>query len=116
MESKNGTTKYRAILADNNRDYLRLLACFLKETGVFCIEDYAFDGRQAYEMTLEGRPDLLVLDLIMPMLDGFAVLEELNKARYNGNTKIVMTSAVNLDFVIEKAENYNIDYVLSKTF
>ncbi|MGI5849116.1 MAG: sporulation transcription factor Spo0A [Christensenellales bacterium] len=107
---------YRTVLADNNRDYLRLISNFLTETGMFYIEDYAFDGRQAFELTMCHKPDLLIVDLIMPILDSFAVLEELSKNSYDGNTKVVMTSAVGLDFVLKKAENYNVDYIFIKPF
>jgi len=116
MDIRGNSKKYRTILADNNRDYLRLISSFLEETGMFRIEEYAFDGRQALEATLRIKPDLLIVDLIMPALDGFAVLEELNRGAYDGNTRIVMTSAVSLDFIMKKAESYNIDYIFLKPF
>jgi len=107
---------YRTVLADSSRDYLKLVSSFLNETQRFEIVDYAFDGRQAYELTKILKPDLLVVDLIMPVLDGFAVLEELGRDGYSSDTKVVMTSAVNLDFVLKKAESYNVDYVFLKPF
>ncbi len=113
---RNNNNKHRAVLADNNRDYLKLLSSFLEETGIIKIEDYAFDGRQAFEMAMNYKPDLLLLDLIMPMLDGFAVLEELIRSGYDGRTRIVMTSAVSLDFIMKKAESYNVDYIFLKPF
>jgi two-component system response regulator (stage 0 sporulation protein A) len=112
----NYSEPYRTILADSSRDYLKLVSTFLKETEKFDIIDYAFDGKQAYELTKALKPDLLVVDLIMPVLDGFAVLEELGRDGYNDRTKVVMTSAVNLDFVMKKAESYNVDYVFLKPF
>ncbi len=111
MDNRN---KYKAVLADSNRDYLKLLSSFLQETGMFAIEDYAFDGRQAYELALQHKPDLLIIDLIMPVLDGFAVMEELTKDGYEG--KVVMTTAINLDFIFKKAESYGIDYIFFKPF
>ncbi|MDD5016472.1 MAG: sporulation transcription factor Spo0A [Eubacteriales bacterium] len=116
MNLKNNETKYSAILADNNRDYLRLISGFLEETGVFDIEQYAFDGRQAFELTMKHKPDLLVMDLIMPALDGFAVLEELDRNGYAAHTKVVMMSAVGLDFILKKAESYGVDYIFLKPF
>lgn len=114
MDAKN--RKYKAVLADSNRDYLKLLTSFLDETGIFTIEDYAFDGRQAFELTMQYEPDLLIIDLIMPVLDGFAVIEELSKNNYEGKTKVVMTTAVNIDFILKKAESYGIDYIFLKPF
>lgn len=107
---------FSVILADNNRDYLRILSDFLSETKAFRIIDYAFDGRQALELVQKYKPDLLLLDLIMPLLDGFAVLEELYKSGYNESTKVVMTSAVGMDFIMKKAASYNVDYVFLKPF
>ena len=116
MDAKFVKPKFRTLLADNNRDYLRLVADYLNETGQFIIEDYAFDGRQAYDLTRSLKPDLLVLDLLMPILDGFAVLEELAANGYDEKTRVVMTSAVSLDFVLKKAQSYDVDYVFIKPF
>jgi two-component system response regulator (stage 0 sporulation protein A) len=107
---------YKAILADNNRDYLRLLSGFLEETGLFEIQDYAFDGKQAMELTRDFKPHLLVFDLIMPIFDGFAVIEELKQGGYDAQTKFVMTTAVGLDFVMKKAQSHDVDYVFLKPF
>jgi two-component system response regulator (stage 0 sporulation protein A) len=108
--------RFRVVLADHNRDYLRLVADYLGETGLFTVEDYAFDGREAYEITRETKPDLLVLDLLLPVLDGFAVLEELSASGYSEPTRIAMTSLVGLDFVLKKAASYHVDYVFIKPF
>lgn len=108
--------KYNVVLADSNRDYLKLLSSFLEETGMFEIADYAFDGRQAFELTLQYKPDILIIDLIMPVLDGFAVIEELSKSGYNEKTKVVMTTSVNIDFILKKVESYGVDYVFLKPF
>ncbi len=116
MYTSDALDSYRIILADNNRDYLRLITEFIAETHLFEIIDYAFDGRQAVELTCKYRPDMLLLDLIMPVLDGFAVLEELYQSGYSTNTKVVMTSAVSLDYIMKKAESYNVDYVFLKPF
>lgn len=116
MSVVKANTKYKTILADNNRSYLRFVTDYLQETGLFIVEDYAFEGRQAYEMTIKYKPDLLIIDLIMPFLDGFAVLEELSKNGYSEKTKIVMTSAVSLDFVLKKAESFHVDYIFLKPF
>lgn len=116
MEKEHARSKFTAILADNNRDYLRMISDFLCETGRFTVSEYAFDGRQAVELVTEYKPDLFIVDLIMPVLDGFAVLEELSKDGYDASTRVVMTSAVALDFILKKAESFNVDYIFLKPF
>jgi|AGTN01.2.fsa_nt_gi Response regulator of citrate/malate metabolism len=116
MEKERAQSKFTAILADNNRDYLRMVSDFLTETGRFTISEYAFDGRQAIDLVTRLNPDLFIIDLIMPVLDGFAVLEELARTGYAGSTRIVLTSAVSLDFILKKAESFNIDYIFLKPF
>ncbi len=116
MINKNCAHDYSVILADNNRDYLRLLSGFIAETNYFRIVDYAFDGYQALELAQKHKPDLLLLDLIMPMLDGFAVIEELYKNGYDAQTKVVITTAVGIDFIFKKAESFGVDYVFLKPF
>jgi two-component system response regulator (stage 0 sporulation protein A) len=116
MEKNHIQTKFSVILADNNRDYLRMISDFLCETGRFNVSEYAFDGRQAVELVTQMKPDLFIVDLIMPVLDGFAVLEELARSEYDADTRIVMTSAVALDFILKKAESFNVDYIFLKPF
>jgi two-component system response regulator (stage 0 sporulation protein A) len=107
---------YKVVLADHNRQCLRLISELLAEINKFSIEDYAFDGLQAYELTMKHTPDLLIIDLIMPIYDGFAVLEELRKNGYKKDTRIVMTSAVGVDYVFKKAQSYNVDHIFIKPF
>ena len=116
MNFDNNIKKYSVVLADSNRDYLRLLTDYLEQTNKFYIEEYAFDGKQAYELTMYKKPDLLILDLIMPKYDSFAVLEELYINGYDSSTKVVLTSAIGIDFVLKKAESFNINYIFLKPF
>lgn len=114
MNAKETPKMFTVILADRNRVNLRLITDYLNEIESFEIVDYAFDGKQALDLTKAHKPDLLVMDLIMPGLDCFAVLEELVDSGYTNDTKVVLTSAVWLDFVLEKAEVFGIDFVFLK--
>lgn len=50
----------------------------------------AEDGEQAVELAKSSKPDLVLLDVILPKVDGFAVLEELRKTKGFAKTPIIM--------------------------
>lgn len=64
-----------AVVADDDMEIRALVARRLRNAGFTVTE--AADGAQALEQALGGRPDLVVLDAMMPGRDGFAVAEEL---------------------------------------
>lgn len=66
-------TATRVLIADDDKVIQGVLSYFLTQAG-FVVRS-AFDGRQALEMALAQVPDLLVLDGMMPELDGYQVLE-----------------------------------------
>lgn len=116
MNKTHTNKKNTALLADSNRDNLRNMRDYLNQTGRFEVLDCAFDGWQALQMTIELEPDLLIINLVMPSLDCFAVLEALKEIGYNKKTKVIVTSAIWLDFVLKKAQSLGVNYVLQKPF
>jgi DNA-binding response OmpR family regulator len=69
--------KARVLVADDNPDILFLLRTSLNAAGFETLT--AIDGEVALRMIEEDRPDILLLDLMMPVLDGWGVLEQLAK-------------------------------------
>ncbi|MEO5915821.1 MAG: response regulator [Luteolibacter sp.] len=67
------TAATRVLIADDDKLIHGVLSFFLTQAG-FIVKS-AFDGRQALEMAIAQAPDLLVLDGMMPELDGYQVLE-----------------------------------------
>lgn len=75
----------------------------------------ANDGMEALEQIKGGRcPEILVLDLIMPHMDGFGVLESLNSMELPNYPRIIMTSAIGQDSIIQKAMSLGAQYYLVK--
>lgn len=68
----------RIVLADDHPLFLDGLAQLLRTAGDFDVLALASDGAQAVAAALEHRPDILVIDLRMPGLDGLAVVRELS--------------------------------------
>ncbi len=88
----------RILIVDDGEANVRLLEAVLQTAGATHVEGL-LDSSRAVERCLEGRPDILLLDLHMPGLDGFAVLEQL-RARLPVDEflpVVVLTADVNAD-------------------
>ena len=62
----------------------------------------ARDGKEALEIIEKQLPDVIILDVMMPMVDGYATLEEIKKGDRLAHCKVIFLSAKNKDKDIEK--------------
>ncbi|NMA67266.1 MAG: sporulation transcription factor Spo0A, partial [Clostridiaceae bacterium] len=76
----------------------------------------AHDGLQAVEMIKVFKPDVVILDIIMPNLDGIGVLERLDKMQLKSRPTIIILSALNQDRLIQKTISLGADYYIVKPF
>ena len=73
------------------------------------------NGEDALASALEYKPDLIVLDAMMPKISGFDVLDILRNTPETGNIKIVMLTALSQPKDKERAENLGVDDYLVKS-
>lgn len=107
--------KIRIGVVDDNRDFCDLVTDNLSKQPNTEIAFVANDGLEAIEYLKSGNcPDVLILDLIMPHLDGFGVLESLNNLELKKYPRVIMTSAVGQDTIIQKAIALGAQYYLVK--
>lgn len=78
------------VLADDEADLRAVYGACLREAGYDVLE--ASDGREAVRLVVDRRPDLLLLDVWMPVLNGFEVLEQLRGVPECVTLKVVMLS------------------------
>lgn len=93
--------------------------------AVFALEKYltnagyktlrAFSAQDGLKQALENRPDVVILDLIMPMQNGLDILPELRKDHWGANAKIVVFSNLSSDEYKARARKYNVNAYLVKT-
>ena len=106
--------KKRILVVDDERHMQRLLQFNLEKTG--CIVETAGSGEAALAITGEKTVDLLLIDLVMPGMDGFATVQELRN-RPNGKDipVIMLTSRGQVD-TREQASGLGISAFLTKPF
>jgi CheY-like chemotaxis protein len=84
------STARRVLVVDDNEDAAESLAALLRLFGHEV--DVAFDGEQALTLAPEVRPDLVLLDLGMPRMDGHEVARRMRAAPWGGRMKIIALS------------------------
>lgn len=109
-----GNNKIRVLIADDNKEFCELLQTFLKEEKDIEVVGVAYDGYSTIEKVRELNPDVLILDIIMPNLDGIAVVERL--INQSIKPKIIVLSAVGQDRFTQRALTIGADYYIVKPF
>lgn len=112
MEDKK---KIKIGIVDDNKDFCDVVKEHLGRQPNMEVIFVAHDGLEGMKMLEKGvMPDVLVLDLIMPHLDGFGVLEGINSLEATSFPRVIMTSAVGQDSIIQKAIAMGAQYYLMK--
>ena len=72
-------TNPKILLADNSEEFRLLLRRTLEETGEFQVVGDTGDGDEAWELIQKAKPDVVVMDMILPGLDGMSLLQRMPK-------------------------------------
>ena len=91
----------RAVVADDHPLYRAGVVRALRSSGRFAVVGEAADGQTAYELILAEQPELAILDVRMPRLDGLSVLSRLRLERVR--VPVLMLSAFTEPAVVEHA-------------
>ena len=104
--------KSKILIADDNATNVELLEVYLSE--VDCEVATAVDGRDTLEKVSRFRPDLILLDIMMPKLSGFEVCKKIKERPATKDIMILMVTALNEPGDIERAVLAGCDDFLSK--
>ena len=110
------TNKIRVGIADDNKDFCEILTDFFETQQNIEIAFIVHDGIQTVEAVFKEKPDLLILDMIMPYLDGLGVLEKINGMELENVPKTIMLSAVGQESITQKAIGLGAEYYVVKPF
>ena len=101
-------------VADDNRDYCDLISDYFSGNKEIEISFVANDGIKTIDSIKKYNPEVLILDMVMPRLDGVGVLEEMNSIEMDSYPKIIVLSAVGQEAFTKKAISLGADYYLVK--
>jgi DNA-binding response OmpR family regulator len=104
----------RILVADDDPTIRRFIATLLGDRGYEIHE--APDGEQAAQLAIRVRPDLMLLDLIMPFKDGFDVLAELKSEEPTASIPIIIMSVKDREDEIVKGFNLGAEDYVVKPF
>ena len=104
-------------IADDNRQTLNLLGEILeKEDGIHVVGK-ADNGEDAYNMIVRTNPDIVLMDVIMPRLDGISVMEKVkNNTQMKNHPSFIMVTAASSQDVTEDAFRLGANYYIMKPF
>ena len=110
--------KIDVLLADDNREFTNLLSEFISEQSDMNVCGVAFNGDEVLRHLESARklPDVLILDIIMPHLDGLGVLEKIREMDLNPMPKIIMLTAFGQENITQKAVQLGASYYILKPF
>lgn len=110
--------KTKIILADASKEQIQNLSNFFENIDNIEIIAKCNDGAQLLNVLKSIKPDILILDIFMPKLDGIKVLEELshNKNSYKIPSNIIVTTAFSNNRVMQKCSELGVEYYIIKPF
>lgn len=109
------SNRVKVFLADDNKEFCELFRDYLATHDDLDLVGVAHNGMEVLDLVEETRPDVLVLDIIMPHLDGIGVLERLVRDE-TGRPKVIMLTAFGQEAVTQRVVSLGADYYVLKPF
>ncbi len=110
-------SKLSVAIADDNERMLRLLENLVSADEELHVVGTAKDGEEAYKLIKDKEPDVVLLDMVMPKLDGIGVMDKINNdTSIRKAPAFVMISAVGQEKITEAAFSHGADYYIMKPF
>lgn len=105
------TRKYKILVIDDEAEVVSLLQQYLENAGYEVIATQS--GPVGLALAVSQKPDLIILDIIMPEIDGLTVLKDLRSENYTCQVPVILLTAKGRTEDILEAEKYRpTDYVI----
>ena len=103
---------FNILVIDDSTTNVVLLEAILKEKGYTI--NTALSAKEAYNVLKNAKPNLILLDLLMPRISGFDFLEKIRRDKETEDVPVIVITAVNDDEYSQKALNLGATEVLQK--
>ncbi|WP_243386386.1 sporulation transcription factor Spo0A [Bacillus kexueae] len=108
--------KIKVCIVDDNKELVALLEEYLSSLDDMEVVGVAHNGQDCLKLLSEKKPDVLLLDIIMPHLDGLAVLEKMRELDIPKQLNVIMLTAFGQEDVTKKAVDLGAAYFILKPF
>jgi two-component system response regulator (stage 0 sporulation protein A) len=108
--------KIKVFVVDDNRELVGLLEEYISSQEDMEITGIAHNGQECLELLEESIPDVLILDIIMPHLDGLGVLQKIRESSLTTMPNVIMLTAFGQEDVTKKAVELGASYFVLKPF
>lgn len=109
-------SKSKIVIVDDNKEFVKLLSLYINTQDDMEVVECANDGQNVIKIIKEQKPDILLLDIIMPEKDGLVVLEELVKQKEIKIPTTIVMSAIGQEKITQKAISLGATYYVVKPF
>lgn len=106
----------KVLVADDNREFAELLKEFISEQRDMQVVGIGYNGNEVLEMIETYTPDVVILDIIMPVLDGIGVLEKIQSMKVKPEPKVIMLTAFGQETITKRAVELGASYYILKPF
>ena len=106
--------KVSVLIVDDNRDFCDEMSDYIKASPDMCLAGVANDGDEAYGMICATRPDIVIMDIIMPKRDGISLLKKLANTKMTKRPTVIAHSVTGNEKVMESCYQAGAEYYLLK--
>jgi len=93
----------KVLICDDNKEFVSMIYEFLSTQEGIDVVGIAYDGNETLEKIKELSPDVILLDVIMPELDGVGVMQRLAESNMSNPPAVIVLSAISQDKMIKEA-------------
>ncbi len=106
----------KILIANDNNRLTKIIQTYIQKQEDMKIVGIAKNGKEAIEIIEEKKPDVAIIDIIMPYIDGLGVLEAVKQMKKEDRPICIMTSPIGNERIVQQAIELGAEYFFKKPF